>query len=483
MANPNRSAQALLGLTALILVLAPGSGGAVTPLATGLFALGGAAILAILAAEPALLAPAQNPRLRWLGVAMGGVLALGALQLLPLGPLLAYLSPASGALRTPQGGADSLGCIALYPDHARQALVGLVVAAAIFLVCARALPKKGPEHLAKLLILAALVQVAYGVLIMPSLRESWFARAHGAYPSPNHFGLMLALCLPLAVLFSGVYSSERPPRAVRVGWGLAAAALALGLVASRSRSAVLAAVAAVVVQALLSRDARTKGRTVLVTLLGLALAVATAGWHALGTRFGDLVEGGEVDRVAFWQGGLEVWTRFPVFGAGLRSHDELTPSLIEFPRLVNATHNDYINVLADLGLVGAGLIALGVGAYAVTARVGMRRARGPERRLGAALLAGLAAVAVASAFEFNLQIRANLWITAALAGLGLAALLPRRETTPLAGSRSAAWATRLGWVLLTGAVLLATVGARMAAAAWSLKQGSDVSLPEAERVV
>ena len=161
-ANPNRSAQALLGLTALILVLAPGSGGAVTPLATGLFALGGAAILAILAAEPALLAPAQNPRLRWLGVAMGGVLALGALQLLPLGPLLAYLSPASGALRTPQGGADSLGCIALYPDHARQALVGPVVAAAIFLVCARALPKKGPEHLAKLLILAALDNLVKG---------------------------------------------------------------------------------------------------------------------------------------------------------------------------------------------------------------------------------------------------------------------------------------------------------------------------------
>lgn len=452
-----------------------------SPLATGLFALLGAALLAALAAEPSCLA--RGPRSRWLGVSVAGVLALGAFQLLPLGPVLGLLSPASGTLRAANapGGIDPLGCIAIYPELSRRALLGLAIAAALFLTCARALPAKAPLWFCRVFVVAGGLHALFALgLLFEGGKWSW-VRAHGAYPSSNHFGLMLALCLPLAIAFSGLYSSQRVSRRVRVSWGLLAGVLAAGIVVSRSRSAVVAAAVALLAQAWFSRDTRGKHRGVFVTLAALALAVGTAGWHALGSRFGQAIEGGEAARLSFWVAGLEIWTRFPVFGAGLRSHDELTPSLLDHPLLVNATHNDYLNVLADLGLIGVGLIALGVVVFVKLARTGLARARGRERPLGAGLLAGLVAVAVVTCFEFNLQIRANLWLVAGIAGLSLA-VLPAARRPETVSPRQAAWAKRLGWALLAGALVVGTVGARLAAASWSLRQGKDVSRPEPERL-
>jgi tetratricopeptide (TPR) repeat protein len=463
-----------------ILLVAPWTAGAVSPLATGAFALLGAGLLATLAAEPACLGRGRVKGLRWLGVAVAGLLALGALQLVPLGPLLGLLSPASAELRAANapGGVDPLGCVALYPEHARVALLGLAVAAAVFLTCARALPREGPRWFARLFVIAAALHVvlAFGLLVQ-SGKWSWL-RAGGAYPSPNHFGLLLALCLPLSLHLSGLYS-ERPDPRRRLRWGLLAGVLALGIVLSRSRSAVVASAVALLAQAWLCRNPRTKGRSVVVTLGAVGLGVATAGWHALGSRFGKAIEGHEAERVAFWLGGLEVWTRFPLLGAGLRSHDEITPSLLDHPRLVNATHNDYINLLADLGLVGVALVALGVVAFVKLARAGLSRARGEERRLGGSLLASLLAVAAVSAFEFNLQIRANLWLIAGLAGMALA-VLPTTPSRPVSEA-GRSWAQRLGWALLAGALVLGAGGAGLIAADYSLRQGLDKSLPEGTR--
>lgn len=464
-----------------ILLVAPWTAGAVSPLATGAFALLGAGLLATLAAEPACLAGGRAPGLRWLGVAVAGVLALGALQLVPLGPLLGVLSPASAELRAANapGGVDPLGCVALYPEHARVALMGLAVAAAVFLACARALPRQGPEWFARLFVIAAALHVVLALgLLGASGKWSWL-RASGAYPSPNHFGFLLALCLPLALHLSGLYA-ERPEPRQRVKWGLLAGVLALGIVASRSRSAVVASAVALLAQAWLCRNPRAKGKGVLVTLGALGLGVATAGWHALGSRFGSAIEGDEVERLAFWLGGLEVWTRFPLLGAGLRSHDEITPSLIDYPKLVNATHNDYLNLLADLGLVGTALVALGVVVFVKQARAGLARARGEERRLGGSLLASLLAVAAVSFFEFNLQIRSNLWLAAGLAGMALA-VLPAAAPRPVSEA-GRAWAQRLGWALLAGALVLGAGGARLIASGYSLRQGRDANLPEAARI-
>lgn len=465
----------------LILFAAPWTGGAASPLATGVFALVGAALLACLAAEPTCLARDRSPWVRWLGVSLAALLALFAFQLLPLGPLLGVLSPASAELRAANapGGVDPLGCIALYPERARQALTGFAVAGALFLTCARALPEEGPRWFARLFVIASALQAVFAIgLLLKAGHWSW-ARASGAYPSPNHFGLMLGLSLPLALHFSGLYS-ERPAPRQRALWGTLAGVLALGLVASRSRSAVLATMVALVAQAWLCRNPRAKGRSVVMTLVSLGLVVATAGWHALGNRFGDALEGGESLRLAFWVGGLEVWSKFPVFGAGLRSHDEITPSLIDNAQLVNATHNDYLNVLADLGLVGAALVLLGLVAFVRLVRAGLARARGEERRLGASILASLCAVAVASVFEFNLQVRANLWLSAALAGLALAVLPSAKAQPP--GPRGEAWARHLGWALLAGALVLGASGGRLVAASWSLRQGKDPERPEAERL-
>ena len=472
--------RAALILAGILVISAAWTGGAMSPWATGLYGLAGALLLALVAAEPQGLLRRRGPGRRWLGAGVAGLLALASFQLLPLGPLLGLVSPQSAALRAPfgAGGVDPLGCVALYPEHARHALIGLTVAAALLLVTAQLAELRDARLLAGALSLGALAQALYGALSLPS----WGMRAVGSYLSPNHFGGLLALCLPLALALSGVYGRERGAgrERRRVLWGLVAAGLALGLVLSRSRSAVLGAAVALVVQAWLGRgESRGRGRVLVSTLGALGLVFLTAGWHALGRRFEAAASGAEGLRIEFWGVGLEVWSRFPLFGSGLRAHDELTPSLLDHPLLANASHNDYINALADLGLAGALCLVIAAWGYGRAFRSGWAgggRERG-ARELAGGVAGALAGLAFMSLVEFNLQIRANLWASAAIAGLGLAALRPARP----AGPRTLAWSKGLGLALLAAALVLATAAARLTASAYALERGLQVDLGPAQQ--
>lgn len=418
----------------------------------------------------AALRPRALPRLdgpaRWLAIGVALLIGLAALQVLPLGGALAWLSPATVEARRPFL-LDGVGPTSLSLDPHLTRIGGLAWAGAavVALVAARAGP---PRLLCGLLVAGGALQV---LVALPQVGAA--TRARGTFVSPNNLAALLAMLLPVALALGGVGQ-----RAVPTGWrrGLplaAAAVLGLGLVASRSRSGAAAALVAVGVFVALSGAARGR-KAGLALALGLLLLVVAGADVTLG-RFDRLLAGEETDRLAWWAIGWQLFLRFPLLGAGLRSHAALTPELLADPRLLDFTHNDYINLLADCGLVG-GALALGAGAaWVLAVRRGLARlpVGGRRRALVAACAAAAAGVAAASVVEFPLQVVPLLWTFAALAGVAAGGdpdAAPRSQPPPR-------WTRALGRALGLAALVLAFHGASLAAARDALARACDPRSP------
>ena len=83
-------------------------------------------------------------------------------------------------------------------------------------------------------------------------------------------------------------------------------------------------------------------------------------------------------------------------------------------------HNDYLELLASGGLVGAALAAWFVVSLVRAARRNLRARGLPLRAVRAGSLAGLAAVALHSLFDFGLHVTANAVLFVALAAVAVA---------------------------------------------------------------
>ena len=144
-------------------------------------------------------------------------------------------------------------------------------------------------------------------------------------------------------------------------------------------------------------------------------------------------------RVAWDDGFL----RHPILGTGAGTYATLWARHgTTFRRVLNA-HSLYLEELAELGIVGGGLVVA-----AVVAILGglARRARGPEREPWAALLAGGVMWAVHAGIDWDWQMAAVTAWFFACGGLALSAPAgrPRRQIRP--GIR---WSIALGCLLLT----------------------------------
>jgi hypothetical protein len=168
------------------------------------------------------------------------------------------------------------------------------------------------------------------------------------------------------------------------------------------------------------------------------------------------VQGG--DRLQAWKVALAEFRRAPVIGRGagtfVLSWDRNRPYEIPF----NETHSLYLQMLGELGLVGAALLLLALGLIVVCIGIG---ARGADRVSSAAALAVALGWAVAVSVDWHWQMPVGtLWLFA----IGGAALVARRK------SRRLRWPlTRwLGILALGGAAILP---ARVAIAESHLHKG------------
>ena len=124
-------------------------------------------------------------------------------------------------------------------------------------------------------------------------------------------------------------------------------------------------------------------------------------------------------RLHFWEGTLEIIREHPVIGTGLGAFS------VAYTRYdtrngtyrLEQAHNDYLQLLADAGIVGA---VLGLVFVGVLFRVALKRAASSDKfRSGVAkgALTGCFAVLVHSFFDFTLHTTANALLFLLLAAL------------------------------------------------------------------
>lgn len=163
-------------------------------------------------------------------------------------------------------------------------------------------------------------------------------------------------------------------------------------------------------------------RRVLLVAGGAVLVAAAVAAVVLGPLVATALEqkgnvgASNVDtRALRWQVGLSMLPEHPLLGVGpggFRSNYVAVSGNAELAEQTPVAHNMYVEVAAELGLVGFGAFV----ATIVAALVAVERAirRGGDRRLGLAVQAGLIAVLIASTF-LSEQYYMPLWSAIAVA--------------------------------------------------------------------
>lgn len=297
-------------------------------------------------------------------------------------------------------------------------------------------------------------------------------RARGFYFNANH----LAWLLNIAGSFSlaiGVWGGARVW--VRVGV-LYAGAVFFGLgILTQSRGGLIGMGVAVAVffslgcRSLLAGAMGRRGRTAGMLFVSLA-AVLGASWLAFSQsdlaqyRFFTAIDEGY--RVNVWKTALRLWQTEPIVGAGVGTFTNASRQLRLQTDAVDdiCAHNDWVQGLAETGLVGVGLgvcililhFAAGWGAFGAEAgrrpaTAGAASLRGPVQ---AGALASLSACAAHSFFDFNLQVSANMILLAFVLGL---------LATPGGGAEAKGFWMYAG---KTGLISTAALGAALALMTW-----------------
>lgn len=282
------------------------------------------------------------------------------------------------------------------------------------------------------------------VAVLEGLLGLWqyvlgMGRAYGTYVNPNHFAALMHMALPLAAM--GTAAALRKSRrtgtahiAAACGLMACAAVAIFGTLFSLSRMGLAAMLAGFAVMGFL---AVRRGRGMLLAAVPVVLmAVVLTAPGALADRIaagGAELSGGA--RLEFARETLRLIAAYPWFGCGLGTY---VSAIQQFrasapTALLDFAHNDYLQLAAELGIVGLAPPALAGGWIFTRPWVAARSAlRSRDRYLAVACAASLTALALDCAVDFDFYIPANMLVAAWIAGVG-SYFEPRREV-PMAMS-------------------------------------------------
>jgi O-antigen ligase len=389
----------------------------------------GAALIAYWGRQRRAIAP---PLKSWVRGSILGVMVCGLFQLLPL-PLsiLALLSPARAELArslSPVLGSVQLAPISLNPPNHLLWLLTIAGALAVFFLI-RELASRFPERPGMVLFplfAVAIFEAALGLIQV----AGGAVQATGTYNGRDHYVCILELVLPLTIGYGFAVFSRRsegsalPVIAAAGVWFLAAVQL-LAIVASLSRAGILDTFISLVAVALLLLLPRLPSVFSRVGLLA-ALLVAVAILLLFLSPSAMLQRLAETDtqsegRFTIWREAAPLLSEFRWFGTGLLGFD---PAFLKYQAMANAhridfAHNDYLQYLIELGLIGfLPLIAASIGIIWPIAVHAWSQHRMDRRFLLIGCAAGILALAVHSAVDFNLYVPANMLVFAWIAGFG-----------------------------------------------------------------
>ncbi len=250
-------------------------------------------------------------------------------------------------------------------------------------------------------------------------------RLAGGIGDPNE---LAALLVP-AIVLAFVLFPMRRSIVVRVALIGSVGVAAFALVLSQSRGGIIAMAAAALAGVVWGGRQRAK------IIVGIVIAAASVAAYVATTslalgRFSSF-GGGGTGRIDTWSIALRVFRHHPVHGVGIGNFTVVEPQYaagnVNLTRvdlvldLHKVAHNTYLNVLADLGLVGLGLFAALIVVVLRSLRHRIRdEAAGGDHQIESicrGLLVALVGLLVAYTF-ISAQYEKQLWL---LLGLGLAA--------------------------------------------------------------
>jgi O-antigen ligase len=455
LAKPGSSSSGALngvfvGFAALVLGFATfSSGGVITPeWDVCLVAVCVLSLAVLLPARPYTPAPPQD---RVLGTILIALPSYVALQLLPL-PLawLRLISPARAALETatfPIGLGNSRAPLSVSPALTMAHLLRLLCFICVFFLI-RELTRRfaeWPAMMALPLVVIGSAEAALGL-------AQYFggaAKATGTYVNSNHYSCFLQMVLPFPLVLTAIALRRGTRRTGSLKRTVLACALSgcaalifLGALYSMSRMGLAAIGASLLVLVFLIPMARFSLRKSPARAIYISAAVAAVAIILLlfVSTPGALLErianrGGQepltVDaRVQIWRETLPMAADYRIFGSGLGTYasvfQKYRASAPEY--LVDFAHNDYLQLLAELGVIG---FAIAV-ASALTILVQIVRAMrgGPttaHRLVAAACAAALVALMLDCSVDFDFYIPANAMLASWVAGVGTAIGISRSE--------------------------------------------------------
>jgi len=399
-----------------------------------------------------------RPVWSWTYVPIALFILVAVLQIIPLpADLVAAISPNTAATKKELLG-DLPNAAALlrymtlsfYPNATRHDLRLVLAVAAVFFVTVNVYRR--PEQIKRLLTAVAIIGGTIAALalaqnalgngkiywMVPTGHNQAYAGTfvnHSHYSQFMNLSIGAALALVMAKFHEAFVSRKVTPVALaeflgsprsRFIWvliGIIILAMAT-VVVSLSRGGMFSMlIAGAVTTVVLSASKSLRGRSWVMVLLtlGAFIAVLFIGFDAVCDRLAALshfnqAEGGR------WQIVKDVataWTRFPLFGTGLGTHEVVYPMFDRstIPMLASHAENEYAQVAEETGILGLiPLSALFIGVWVNHFRIATVQCI-PISSAAYGLAFGLVAIMVHSLSDFGQHIPANAFLSAISVGL------------------------------------------------------------------
>lgn len=271
----------------------------------------------------------------------------------------------------------------------------------------------------------------------------------GPFTNRNHYAayMNMSLGVTLGLLLSAARARRAPgvhswwqglawpskgsaPRMALLAF--AAVLMAASVLVSLSRGGIASLVAGTAVVGVLTAGrgvAAGRRSAVAIVVLLVVVAVAWLGWRPIVDRLGTIAAVARDplhdSRALATADTMRLFAASPLVGHGFGAFEYVFPAFqspaIQVGRWVHA-HNDYAELLAEGGLLGALIAAACAGAFVADVRRGFWRAAGKARSMVAGLSVGLVAIALHSFVDFSLHRLPNGLLLAAVCGLCVAAV-------------------------------------------------------------
>ncbi len=272
----------------------------------------------------------------------------------------------------------------------------------------------------------------------------------GTYIYSNHFANALCLTLPAVWALWMLYTRNRLPLAARYAGLVGSMALALwttgGVAHSRAGAASLA-FAAVVYLALIAQSQWLRGvaggiaAAGAVSLAGFVAAIQGPFSGLLGILPARLAQSlapllSDTRTVAARVAG-RMFLASPILGTGLGTYGDAYAVLQRTDHTIYFAHNDYAQLLAEAGLLGAVILALAAWAFGSRFLRFCRERPAANRLIDAGAWAAFAGAAAHSFFDWNMHAPANALLACIVAGLAISSVASNADHQKASGP---AWA-------------------------------------------